>query len=201
MHVPGNVGTLAPPMPPLPSDTPVARTSPVSASNRSSTVASKASTLGLAPGSAARHWASRAFTASRRPALPGLPSTRTRHGMGSPSSSATSSTLLPCRPGTGARMPGMRMGSEVALRRPSNRLDSRSVASQWKGGVPAVSSSYKKPPTMYTSDAVVATVPASALPAHTSGALHCQATTGHARAQAGGKVNSGRCVATRAKQA
>ncbi len=92
------------PLPPPP--IPAARSSPSESSRtrRSLKAASRAGSLGRTSGSFARHWASLsrlgAFSSASRPGPPGVPSARTHHGMGSRSSAATSSTLLPSRPGT-----------------------------------------------------------------------------------------------------
>jgi hypothetical protein len=156
---------------------PAARSSPSSRPSRSLKAASRAGSLGRTSGSAAKHCSNRAFSSARRPSPPGVPSARTHHGMGSPSSAATSSTLLPSRPGRPPRRPRKGTWSAVARRCPRNSADWRSPASQWKGGVPPVSSSYARLPTMYTSLAVVAGVLSLAAPAHTSGALHCRRET------------------------
>jgi hypothetical protein len=164
-------GDELPPPPP----SPAARSSPSSCRrSKSRKAVSRARSLGRAAGSAARHCASKVFSSSRRPGPPGVPSARTHHGMASPSSSATSSTLLPSRPGKPPRRPGKGTRSAVARRLPKVTASPKSAASQWKGGVPPVSSSYARLPTMYTSLAVVAGVPPSVVPAHTSGALHCK---------------------------
>ncbi len=95
------------------------------------------------------------------PLLPPLPAAPSRCG---------------ASPGTSMSVPGISTGPALVTR----SMRSWALrASQWKGGVPAVSSSYVKPPTMYTSDAVVSLVttvttrPLASLPARTSGTVHC----------------------------